>query len=98
MGVEYNTSRFLLQARDQGVRFGRVLTIGRQNLVITPRDLEKLAQEFAFAPRELTDMQPPSALTYVEPFCTRLLKADEVESLDVSTYEGATYVHDLNAP
>jgi hypothetical protein len=98
MGVEYHTCRFLLQARARGHNFGRVLTVGRQNLVITPRDLRKLAATFDFSPTDLTQTEPASALTYVEPFFTKLLKAAEVESIDFSTYEGATHVHDLNVP
>jgi hypothetical protein len=98
MGVEYYTTRFLLQARARGHAFGRTLTIGRQNLLITARDLEKLAHEFGFAPADLTAIEPESALTYVEPLLTRLLKAAEVESLDASRYEGATHIHNLNLP
>jgi SAM-dependent methyltransferase len=98
MGVEYYTSRFLLQARARGHNFGRVLTIARQNLLISPRDVEKLGREFGFAPEELTKTQPPSALTYVEPLFTTLLKAAEVESIDASPYEGATHLHDMNLP
>lgn len=98
MGVEYYTTRFLLQARARGLNFGRVLTIARQNLLITPRDLDKLAREFHFAPTDLTNIDPPSALTYVEPLFTRLLKATGIESIDNSKYEGATHVHDLNQP
>jgi hypothetical protein len=98
MGVEYYTTRFLLQAKARGHSFGRVLTIARQNLLLTPRELEKLAREFGFAPSDLTSTQPPSALTYVEPLFTNLLKAPEVESIDASKYEGATHIHDMNAP
>lgn len=98
MGVEYYTSRFLLQARAAGAEFGRVLTIGRQNLALIPRDLGRLAREFSFDPARLTSVQPASSLVYVEPLFTELLKASAVESLDASTYEGATHVHDMNAP
>jgi SAM-dependent methyltransferase len=98
MGVEYYTTRFLLQARAQGCDFGRVLTIGRQNLQLTPRDLDRLAREFKFNAADLIGTKPGSALTYIEPVFENLLKAASVESLDVSTYEGATHVHDMNAP
>ena len=98
MGVEYYTTRFLLQARARGHTFGRTLTIGRQNLLITARNLEKLANEFGFNPADLTNIDPQSTLTYVEPLFTRLLKATEVESLDASSYEGATHIHNLNLP
>ena len=97
MGVEYYTTRFLLQARQKGCQFGRTLTIGRQNVQLNPRDLDRLEREFGFSSSELTRAQPASALTYVEPVLTSLLKASSVESVDVSSYEGATHVHDMNA-
>src|SRR5687768_16084631 len=98
MGVEYYTARFLLQARAQGCQLGRTLTVGRQNLQLTPRDLDRLAREFGFAASDLTQTQPESALTYVEPLLANVLKAKSVESIDVSHYEGATHLHDMNMP
>lgn len=98
MGVEYYTTRFLLQARAKGLQFGRTLTIGRQNMQLTPRDVDRLAREFGFPARELLATKPESLLTYVEPILTIGLKALSVESVDVSNYEGATHAHDMNTP
>jgi hypothetical protein len=98
MGVEYYTTRFLLQARANGLQFGKTLTIGRQNVQLTPRDLGRLAREFEFPSWELTSIKEKSLLTYIEPILTILLKALSVESIDVSNYESATHVHDLNTP
>lgn len=98
MGIEYYTTRFLFQARRAGLNFGRVLTIGRQDLVMNARDLERLAREFQFDPADLTKIEPASRLNYVDPLLTQLLKAAEVESIDASDYEQATHVHDLNQP
>ncbi len=98
MGLEYFTSRFLLQARARGVDFGRVLTVGRQNFVVTRPQLENLAREFSFDAGQFIQSHDPGALVYVEPFFSSLLRASSVESIDVSTYEGAVHTHDLNSP
>lgn len=97
MGVEYYTTRFLLQARAHGVEFGRVLTIGRQNFVVTKDQFRKLGREFSFDPEVLLSAAAEE-LVYVEPVLKRLLQASSAESIDVSNYEGATHVHDMNAP
>jgi SAM-dependent methyltransferase len=98
MGLEYYTSRFLLQARARGVEFGRVLTVGRQNFVVTKPQLRKLAREFHFGADQFIANNPAADLVYAEPFFRELLKCKLIESIDVSTYEGASHVHDMNAP
>lgn len=98
MGLEYYTSRFLLQSRARGVQFGRVLTNARQNFFVPRHQLEKLADEFNLDLGPFLATQPVSDLAYVEPFFTKLLGASSVASVDVSSYEGATYVHDMNLP
>ena len=98
MGLEYYTTRFLLQARAKVVNFGRTLTIGRQNFFVTGPQLKALAGEFALNLDSFFATEPKTELAYVEPFFKKVLGAPEVESLDVSTYEGATHVHDMNAP
>ena len=98
MGLEYYTSRFLLQARAAGLNFGRMLTVGRQNFVVTQPQLQKLAAQFGFDAATFSGSEKPEALAYVEPFLQRLGGAATVESIDVSSYEGATHVQDMNAP
>jgi SAM-dependent methyltransferase len=98
MGVEYYTARFLLQARAERRVFGRTLTIGRQNFFVNRPRLEQLAREFGFNTLEFLKSASPADLVYIEPFFKHLLQATEIESLDVSNYEGATHVHDMNQP
>ena len=98
MGLEYFTSRFLLQARARGVDFGRVLTVGRQNFVVTRPQLDKLAREFGLDSSGFIQNHAAADLVYAEPFLRELCQAKSIESIDVSTYEGATHVHDMNAP
>jgi len=97
MAIDVNNSRFLIDARAQGVSFRRTLTLGRLGLFVPPSLLRGL-----FASRGL---HPAGSLNFFEgakhDFCEgffRQLGAEEVASLDYSDYEGATYIHDMNLP
>jgi hypothetical protein len=97
MGVNWHHVKALISARRPGVGMGRVLTVGRLNLFISPHDL-----------RELLARLDPEAYGRYDEFLTphpayaeavyRLLGASEVESIDASGYENATHVQDLNRP
>jgi len=90
--------RFVLLARDSGVRFERPLMIGRQELFIGPAELRRV---LAAAGTQLTEEHARRLLEeeggFAEPFF-RLLGAAHVDSVDLSSYEGATIIQDLNAP
>jgi hypothetical protein len=90
MGLERYAAALFLKMRDDGVRFGRALTLGHQDVHL---DWEEYARVRARAG------QPPA--TEIPAFADdvlRLLGADSVESMDFSSYEGASVVHDLNKP
>lgn len=93
MAVEINTARFLLKARERGVSFKNTLTIGRQNFYVFPADQARLAREF-----RLQNAPPVPPGGYVEPFFQNCLGAENVSSMDVSPYESATHIHDMNYP
>lgn len=98
MGIERNTARFLLQsARDHGP-LGRVLTIGRQSLFLNAADHARLAREFGLDPATVAAVRADPGADYVEPFLKAFCGATAVDSVDVSDYEGATHVHDMNLP
>ncbi|MBT5415695.1 MAG: hypothetical protein HOH66_14585 [Rhodospirillaceae bacterium] len=77
---------------------GSVLTLGRQDVTVTPAALRRVAGQCGFdLPRPLpTDLPPDERLD--DGTLLRALGFDEVDSMDVSDYEGATVIHDLNAP
>ena len=101
MGLAIASTRFLVKARHSGVQFDHVLTLGRQNMVLSPRRVENILREFGFWPPPVgvaefhRRMQEPS-----QRFDTfaRALGAQTVTACDMSGYEGATLVHDLNLP
>lgn len=101
MGITRVAAEFLVQARLDGVDFGDSLTIGRQWLVLSPYELLRLLKS--------KDLLPPSTNSesfikdiaqipyYADPFF-RTLGARKVEAMDISSFEGAQILHDLNLP
>jgi SAM-dependent methyltransferase len=92
---------FLAQSRCDGVRFGRTLTLGRQDLLVSPLRVEAALRDSGCWPSGLDRREFLDALCqkqyYADPFL-RALGATEVSSLDASPFEGAGIIHDLNEP
>lgn len=95
MGLDVNGVRFMIAARQTGARFDRVLMIGRQQLNVYPARLKALLAA-AGLPTAAFD-QPGPECAFAEPFLAAL-GAKDIQSLDVSDFEGAQIVHDLNLP
>jgi hypothetical protein len=95
MGLDINAVRFLIAARRAGVEFGEVLTLGRQDLNVFPAKMVQVLEA-----QELPSIQfQPFAqeARFAEPVF-KALGAREVFSIDVSAFEGASFIHDLNQP
>ena len=90
MGLERFAAALLLKMRDDGVRFGRALTLGHQHVHLD-------ADEYARVRARAGAAQDGAIPQYADDVL-RLLGADSVESMDYSGYEGASIVHDLNKP
>ena len=94
MGINTSIGTLLSRARQQGVRFGHTLTIGRQALTIPQYELERIARKYGIAnPGDATGGDG-----WADSFLVRYLDAESVSSMDFSEYESATIVHDLNTP
>jgi hypothetical protein len=96
MGFDGATIHILLTARESGVSFNRVLTIGRQWLYVTQREARaQLARHgIPVSARQVSEI-----FTEQKGFCEPLLKllgAEQIDSMDVSNYEGASILHDMN--
>ena len=95
MGLDINAVRFLLAARQQGVRFDDVLTLGRQDLNVFPAKMVQVLEAHGV---------PPDAFlgeggdTLFAEAVFRTLGARQVSALDASDFEGAAFIHDLNHP
>ncbi len=89
MGIDVFSTRFLIEA---GLS-GSVLTIGRQALFGDNRDYAELL--------DLSISRFEQIRAESQGLCEALLRhlgAHTVHSLDYSSYEGATILHDLNEP
>jgi hypothetical protein len=90
--------KLLLAARTSGVSLERFCMIGRQSLRIEPGPLRRLLHQVGIVlSREQTAEMYAQAQGFSEPLL-RLLGASEIDSVDASTYEQATIVHDMNEP
>jgi SAM-dependent methyltransferase len=90
MGFERNGAGLFLKMRSNGVQFGRVLTLGHQ-------DVHLGVNEYSLVLRRLG--LPPSE--GIPRFVDELLLgmgASSVDAMDFSDYEGAKLIHDLNRP
>jgi SAM-dependent methyltransferase len=102
VAVTATTAEFLAEARRDGADFGRTLTIGRQASFAGPVALAAILRRHRVWPegesrrsffRRFRDGPP----WFVDPYL-RALGARELSALDVSGYEGADILHDLNEP
>jgi SAM-dependent methyltransferase len=90
VGLERNAAALLLKMRSDGVRFGRVVTLGRQHLHLDAETYGRLLRRIGVPGAEPRPTYADSLLT--------ALGATAVDSIDASNYQGATIAHDLNAP
>lgn len=88
MGIDAATARLLHSARQRGVSFRQTATFGVQDWHVSDREHRRLVDEFG---------APPGPVATGADFL-RLLGAEAVDAVDVSDYEGATVLHDLNEP
>jgi hypothetical protein len=101
MGITNASARFLIQARRRGVSFESVLTVGRQWSACSPRRLASYLRESGVWPEGLAydDFAAEiDAAPWRFEALLRHLGARRVDSCDVSGYEGATILHDMNRP
>lgn len=88
MGLDHNAVRFLAEAWSGGACFRRVVTIGRQGLGENQGLTDDALRRCGAEPQARGD-------GYAEPMF-RALGAVKIDSIDVSDFEGASVVHDLN--
>ena len=87
MGIDIQALKLLKISYDRSGAFKKTLTIGRQGV---------------HAPKQAISVLLNAESYELEPFCESLfinfLGSSEVDSIDASSYENATIVHDLNKP
>jgi hypothetical protein len=97
MGFDLQTLRFVLDAKRRGVDFSSTAMLGRQTLAVPADDLRAEIDRYGLA-----QLRPAVADIYAGfPYSDRLLRAlgaHELDAIDVSGYEGASVVLDMNRP
>jgi SAM-dependent methyltransferase len=93
MGFDLQAVRYIFEAKRSGADFTDALTLGRQNLHIDPANYQKEAERFGLSAQNEAFASLPFAEGLLE-----TLGAKHPSSLDVSHYEGATHLADMNLP
>jgi SAM-dependent methyltransferase len=99
MGLDFNSVKFLLWAKNLGVSFERTLTLGRQGFYCPPAKFKRALKDFGMTatPDEINRCfrHAPMTALYADEFF-HFLGAKEAAAVDRSDFEGATLLHDLN--
>lgn len=99
MGFDRHGVEFLFFAKAEGVDFSSTAMLGRQQLEVSRRQLRKCFRDFQHGAGIILDNGIVEGQN--ENYAERLLShlgADVIHSFDVSAYEGATHIHDMNTP
>ena len=97
MGIDIHNLNLLAHARDLGVSFEHTVAIGRQAVFIEDWELDEHRRL-----RGLPPLAEPAAAAgqprYFEPLMQQWLASRVTDSVDASSYENATLIHDMNLP
>tara|TARA_B100000315_G_C14570045_1_gene585015 strand:+ start:1170 stop:2114 length:945 start_codon:yes stop_codon:yes gene_type:complete len=106
MGINTNQLKFLLYAKSNGADFTRTITIGRQGLnfkklkrnIQPGRYVKKWFKRFdlKITDKDAHKLERISNDKGYSEFLFKLLGAEVVHSIDVSSFEGANIIHDMN--
>jgi len=97
MGVTILNALALLQAKSEGASFERTLMLGRLACFMSLRDLRRISSRLPADSAFVRDIQAGRIPAYMDDFF-RALGATTLDALDVSAFEDATIIHDLNEP
>jgi SAM-dependent methyltransferase len=99
MGLDINSVKFLLWAKNLGVSFERTLTLGHQGFSCSPAKFKRAINNFGLSGTQDEIDKCFSHIPFTPLFADgffRFLGAKETASVDRSDFEGATLLHDLN--
>jgi hypothetical protein len=96
LGVSLTEAYVLFSLRQRGELGNEVLSLGRPEIYISKRELTYLVPAYHLPWSEI-DVTRVSSAAYAAPLL-KLLGFQTIRSIDISTYQGADIVHDLNLP
>lgn len=88
MGVNYNIAKYLKRCGDMGCDYSRTVTLGHQEFYISNKKRAQLEKEVPAYKESLKQKYSDGMLS--------ALGAKKVDVLDISDYEGANIIHDMN--
>lgn len=98
MGLDVETTRYLIADSEKAIRGKSVLTIARQTLQMGESELVALLKDFNISSDVIPDIDwGGKRRPYADPLFS-YLGASSISSMDYSDYEGADMIHDLNNP
>ena len=97
MGIEAFSLRMLCHAKRRGAAFGDTVTLGRQDLSLHDHEFKATLRDMDRSLNEL-HKKGVTGTGRADSLLTELLAIQQLVSIDASDYEGATIVHDMNAP
>lgn len=97
MGLDINSLNFLGFSKNQGVDFSKTLSVGRASVCMSEDEVKEFLT--AFGRSDLTkDIRQLTQSKYFEEILSAVFGAKELDSIDASSYEGASIIHSLNEP
>ena len=98
MAIDAESARLLLASHETGVSFNQCLTLGRQSYLAGNKESRGLLEDFSISPEKYPKLlSNTGGGRYAEAFF-EVLGTKRLESLDMTNFEGATIIHDLNKP
>lgn len=100
MGVDINGLKLLLHSKNTlNVDFTRCATLGRQEILYSPRDIYKLKKSGLLkSENDLKILTKLATEKYFDIVLKEFFGAVVVDSFDYSDYEGVSILHDFNYP
>src|SRR5215471_847343 len=97
MGFDLQTVRFVLDAKRHGVDFSSTATLGRQTLAVPVDDLRAEIERYGLDGLRSALGSIYEAFPYSDGLL-RALGAQQLDAIDLSAYEQASILVDLNRP
>ncbi len=100
MGICYWDAKLLWEARLKGAAFEDTATIGHQSLYLHPAEVKFFQQTYHanFAQSIIKPLEKYRFGDYSDNFLHDFLDVKSLSVIDISAYEGANIIHDLNQP
>ncbi len=97
MGINFNKTKLMLEAKRNGASFDKILTLGHQKNNMVFSEIKKLKKNYHILGNEI-NISDFKYRSYMDKFFNLFLGVKEIDVIDYSDYEGANIVHDLNLP